>query len=429
MTIVAIVDSGLNLKHRSISKKLWVNPEEIVGNGIDDDFNGVVDDVHGFDTLSSSGLSPLLSNFGDPQGHGTHVAGIVTRLSPKSTIMPIRILDSSGNGRMSDALFAWSYALENGAKVINNSFGVVGLPPAEFSFMEEAVRLGREKYDAVFVAAAGNQANNNDYLPGTPANVAGMISVGATNLNGSVASFSNFGRESVHLFAPGAHIVSSDAFSLSGSTIKSGTSQAAPMVSAVIAKLASKKNTISAEALEQKLFAKLKPLPQLDDVSVTGSALPSGLTRKITRLSPKARLHRSSRADLVTGQFRRDRFIGVLDPSTGMTQKDVTNDLLCKANSVIDEPKWPFDNIAVFTVNKSARRTRGGCRGTRLRSDRIFDEPGKRKPAIQAFNQVLETGLFQSVEWDAVVTLASSDRPSMEASVSPFLADIFAVQV
>ena len=429
MTIVAIVDSGLNLKHRSISKKLWVNPEEIVGNGIDDDFNGVVDDVHGFDTLSSSGLSPLLSNFGDPQGHGTHVAGIVTRLSPKSTIMPIRILDSSGNGRMSDALFAWSYALENGAKVINNSFGVVGLPPAEFSFMEEAVRLGREKYDAVFVAAAGNQANNNDYLPGTPANVAGMISVGATNLNGSVASFSNFGRESVHLFAPGAHIVSSDAFSLSGSTIKSGTSQAAPMVSAVIAKLASKKNTISAEALEQKLFAKLKPLPQLDDVSVTGSALPSGLTRKITRLSPKARLQRSSRDDLVTGQFRRDRFIGVLDPSTGMTQKDVTNDLLCKANSVIDEPKWPFDNIAVFTVNKSARRTRGGCRGTRLRSDRIFDEPGKRKPAIQAFNQVLETGLFQSVEWDAVVTLASSDRPSMEASVSPFLADIFAVQV
>ena len=215
MTIVAIVDSGLNLKHRSISKKLWVNPEEIVGNGIDDDFNGVVDDVHGFDTLSSSGLSPLLSNFGDPQGHGTHVAGIVTRLSPKSTIMPIRILDSSGNGRMSDALFAWSYALENGAKVINNSFGVVGLPPAEFSFMEEAVRLGREKYDAVFVAAAGNQSNNNDYLPGTPANVAGMISVGATNLNGSVASFSNFGRESVHVCA-WCYIVSSDAFSLSG---------------------------------------------------------------------------------------------------------------------------------------------------------------------------------------------------------------------
>ena len=426
MALVAIVDSGVNLKHRDIVKKLWTNSAEIPGNELDDDFNGSIDDVHGFDALSSSGLSPSLLNFGDPQGHGTHVAGIVTRLSPKSTIMPIRILDANGNGRMSDALFAWSYALENGAKVINNSFGVVGLPPAEFSFMEEAVRLGREKYGAVFVAAAGNQANNNDYLPGTPANVPGMISVGATNLDGSIASFSNFGKDSVHLFAPGDMIVSSDAFSLSGVTIKSGTSQAAPMVSAVFSKLAGKKNSISAEQLEQKLFGKLKPFPQLGDVSVSGSALASGLTRKITRLSPKSRLQRDSRADLVTGQRRRDRFIGVLDPSTGATQKDVKNDLLCKSNSVIDEPEWPFDNIAVFTVNKSARRSRGGCRGSGLRSDRVFDQPGKLKPAMQAFNQVVDTGLFQSVEWDAVVTVASPDRPSMQVSESYFLADIFA---
>ena len=113
--------------------------------------------------------------------------------------MPIRILDANVNGRMSDALFAWSYALENGAKVINNSFGVVCLPPTEFSFMEEAVRLGREKYGAVFVAAAANQANKNDYLPVTPANVSGIISVGATNLAGGVASFSIFGKDSVHL--------------------------------------------------------------------------------------------------------------------------------------------------------------------------------------------------------------------------------------
>ena len=137
-------------------------------------------------------------------------------------------------------------------------------------------------------------------------------------------------------------------------------------------------------------------------------------------------MQRDSRADLVTGQRRRDRFIGVLDPSTGATQKDVKNDLLCKSNSVIDEPEWPFDNIAVFTVNKSARRSRGGCRGSGLRSDRVFDQPGKLKPAMQAFNQVVDTGLFQSVEWDAVVTVASPDRSSMQVSESSFLADIFA---
>ena len=358
-------------------------------------------------------------NYGDPQGHGTHVAGIVASLSPKSKIMPIRILDSVGNGRMSDALFAWSYALENGAKVINNSFGNVGLPPAEFSFMEEAVRLGREKYGAVFVAAAGNQSNNNDAIPGTPANVPGMISVGAITSAGGVASFSNFGRETVHLFAPGERIISSDAFSVSGVTSKSGTSQAAPMVSAVVANLAGKKKNISSTTLEQKLFKKLKPSRQLTDVSVSGSALASGMTRKITRLTPKARLNRSAREDLVTGQIRRDRFIGVLDPNTGVTQQDVTNDLLCKGNSLPVEPEWPFDNIAVFSVNQSSRRSRGGCRGSG-RSGRVFDKSIKSKLSKQAFTQILETGFFQTVEWDAVVSSAS-DRSMSSIEPSPFM--------
>ena len=98
MAVVAIVDSGLNLKHRDIAKKLWVNSGEIPGNGLDDDNNGAVDDVHGFDALTSTGLSQSLANSGDPQGHGTHVSGIVARLSPKSKIMPVRILDVDGNG-------------------------------------------------------------------------------------------------------------------------------------------------------------------------------------------------------------------------------------------------------------------------------------------------------------------------------------------
>ena len=419
MSIVAIVDSGLNLKHRDIVKHLWSNPAEIPGNNLDDDNNGWVDDVYGIDALNSAGLSSSLVNYGDPQGHGTHVAGIVASLSPKSKIMPIRILDSVGNGRMSDALFAWSYALENGAKVINNSFGNVGLPPAEFSFMEEAVRLGREKYGAVFVAAAGNQSNNNDVLPGTPANVPGMISVGAITSAGGVASFSNFGRETVHLFAPGERIISSDAFSVSGVTSKSGTSQAAPMVSAVVANLAGKKKNISSTTLEQKLFKKLKPSQQLTDVSVSGSALASGMTRKITRLTPKARLNRSAREDLVTGQIRRDRFIGVLDPNTGVTQQDVTNDLLCKGSSLPVEPEWPFDNIAVFSVNQSSRRSRGGCRGSG-RSGRVFDKSIKSKLSKQAFTQILETGFFQTVEWDAVVSSAS-DRSMSSIEPSLFM--------
>ena len=409
MTVVAIVDSGLNLRHRDFKKKLWANPAEIPGNGLDDDFNGVVDDVHGFDTLNSSALSASLANGGDPQGHGTHVAGIVRRLSPKSKIMPIRILDEDGNGRMSDALFAWSYALENGAKVINNSFGVIGMPPSEFSFMQEAVRLGRKNYGAIFVSAAGNQSNNNDILPSTPANVPGIISVGATTSSGGVAAFSNTGKKTVHLFAPGDHIVSSDAFSLSGTTVKSGTSQAAPMVAAFIAKSLKKKKSIKVSKLEDKLFDSLKSDKRLADVSISGSTLPSKFTQRITRYSPKPRSYRPSRDDVVTGRRVRDRFIGVLDPSTGATQEDVKNDLLCKSNSVIGEPQWPFDNIAVFRVNKAARRSPGGCRGSASRSQRVFDEFRKRKPSAQAFNQVFESGFFKSVEWDAEVSITSID--------------------
>ena len=154
MTIVAIVDSGVNLEHRDLNKRLWKNTDEIEGNGVDDDSNGSVDDFHGFDVIDSIGLSQTTANKGDPQGHGSHVAGIVAALSPKAEIMPIRMLDANGDGRLSDALFAWSYALENGAKVINNSFGVVGTPSSEFSFMEEAIKFGKEKYGAVFVSAA-----------------------------------------------------------------------------------------------------------------------------------------------------------------------------------------------------------------------------------------------------------------------------------
>ena len=94
---------------------------------------------------------------------------------------------------------------------------------------------------------------------------------------------------------------------------------------------------------------------------------------------------------------------GVLDPSTGVTQKDVEKDLLCKGNAFIDEPEWPFDNIAVFSVSKSARRTRGGCRGSR-RSDRVFDTSAKSNPAKQAFTQIVDTGFFNL--WSGTLRLA-----------------------
>ena len=130
--------------------------------------------------------------------------------------------------------------------------------------------FGREKYGAVLVAAVGNQSNNNYVVPGTHVNVPGMVSVSATNAFGDLVSFFNFGQESVHLFAPGEHIVSAGAFSLAGTT-KSGISQVAHMVSAVLSKFLAKKKKISPEVLERKLFDATKTMPHLADLSVNGS--------------------------------------------------------------------------------------------------------------------------------------------------------------
>ena len=117
MTIVAIVDTGVNLQHIDFQNRLWINPFEIAGNGVDDDGNGVVDDVHGYDAITGQAISKV----GDPEGHGTHVAGIVTTTSPGAEIMGVRLFDANGGGSLSDAIDAWSYALLHGAQVINNS--------------------------------------------------------------------------------------------------------------------------------------------------------------------------------------------------------------------------------------------------------------------------------------------------------------------
>ena len=402
MTVVAIVDTGVNLKHQDIVDHLWSNSDEISGNGVDDDGNGAIDDVHGFDTFQSSGLKEDLANNGDPNGHGTHVAGIVTSLAPKARILPIRMLDDRGNGVLSDALFAWSYAMDNGVNVINNSFGVVGPPTSEFAFMEEAIRIGKKDRGVVFISASGNDANDNDTIPSTPANVPGMISVGATSLDGSVASFSNYGSKTVDLFAPGENILSSNAFSLTERSRKSGTSQAAPMVAAFAANVLLKKPKAQPSLVEKLLIKKVKPSSQLLGKSSSGGALvgkyviPSGSTSGV---SSTRRLSRESSDPLVNY----GRFIGVIDDSNGMSQQDVVAQLNCDIANDVEDIEWPFENIAVFSLGEKARSR---ARATHKPKHRVFSEPIK---AGNLFDDVQNSNLFETVEWDAFVSLASPE--------------------
>ena len=215
--VLGLIDTGIFYTHPDLAPNVWENPSEIAGNGIDDDGNGFVDDIHGINTVAHTG-DPL-----DDNGHGTHVSGImgganvdgkgVFGINQKVSIATCKFLDSEGGGRMSDALACMDYfaKLKTRARnpvnlvAINASWGGGGSSQA----MQDAIKaLG----DAgiLFVAAAGNDGEDNDQVDSFPANylLSNIISVAATNNQDELAWFSNFGRRSVHVSAPGMDTVS-----------------------------------------------------------------------------------------------------------------------------------------------------------------------------------------------------------------------------
>lgn len=234
--IVAIVDTGLDRSHYVFANTgaLWTNTAEIPGNGIDDDFNGYVDDVNGWNFITNS------NNFFDDEDHGTHVAGIVLgatqdilapSLEPaKIRIMPLKFLDSTGAGSTAAAINAIYYAVNNGAKVINCSWGGGTYSHALHDALTNAYNHG-----VLVVSAAGNYASNNDSTPLYPAsyNVPSNIAVAATTDSDRLATFSNFGVSTVQVASPGVYVYSTMPGNYFASL--SGTSMAAPFVAGAAA--------------------------------------------------------------------------------------------------------------------------------------------------------------------------------------------------
>jgi subtilisin family serine protease len=216
---------------------MWVNTNETPDNGIDDDNNGYIDDYIGYNFINNTG-NPM----GD-DGHGTHVAGIVLGAttdimathvdSAKIRIMPLKFLGPSGSGSTSNAIRAIYYAVNMGAKVLNNSWGGGTYSQA----LNEAIAYSYQQ-KVVFVAAAGNSGQNSDVNPMYPAayDTPHIISVAATNDWDYLPTFSNYGKVSVDVASPGVSILSTlpnNSFGYS-----SGTSMAAPFVSGVAALMA-----------------------------------------------------------------------------------------------------------------------------------------------------------------------------------------------
>jgi hypothetical protein len=261
--IVAIVDTGIDFTHPDIAANIWTNTGEIPNNGIDDDGNGYIDDVHGWDFIGSTYANPVQSNNPvDHFGHGTHVAGTIAAVGNNgigvigvawnAQVMPIKALDDTGQGIDSTLGPALLYAANNGADVISNSWSGGGQSQTIADAVSYAYNLG-----AVIVAAAGNEASDaRNYYPG---NLSDAITVAATDPNDALAYFSNFGSK-IDVAAPGVDVLSLRAAGTSlGTPVDayytraSGTSMATPHVSGLAALILSQHPTYSNEDVRQVL--------------------------------------------------------------------------------------------------------------------------------------------------------------------------------
>ncbi|PHJ25079.1 subtilisin sub7 [Cystoisospora suis] len=237
--VVAVIDTGITYDHPALAKNVWINKNEIPGNGIDDDKNGFIDDVYGFNFRDNKG-DPY-----DDHGHGTHVAGIigavltdsnslVKGVCGRTSIAGLKFMGANGNGSTSDAIKALNYAVQMKIPLSCNSWGGPSWSEALIAALEAADAVGH-----LFVAAAGNQGRNTDEIPHYPASykVPNVISVAATTSNDELAPFSNRGPLTVDLAAPGVKILST--FPPNRFKELSGTSMATPVVAGVAALLMS----------------------------------------------------------------------------------------------------------------------------------------------------------------------------------------------
>lgn len=270
--VVGVIDTGIDYNHPDLAANIWTNPGEIPGNGIDDDGNGFIDDIHGWD-FSSNDNDPM-----DDNHHGTHVAGTigavgdngrgVVGVAQQVRLAALKFLNSSGNGLISNAVDAIEYATRMGFPITNNSWTGTF---ADSSLQEAVTRAGQA--GSLFVAAAGNRNNNIDSQPEYPAafSDAHILSVAASDHNDALAGFSNYGSSRVDLAAPGNAILSTvpdDAYGY-----LNGTSMAAPHVAGAAVLVKARYPGLSALGIIDRLLGTVDQKADLDGNVKTGGRL------------------------------------------------------------------------------------------------------------------------------------------------------------
>jgi subtilisin family serine protease len=266
--IIAVIDTGIDFNHPDLKANLWTNPGEIAGDGIDNDGNGVIDDVHGYNAADDNG------NTMDKQGHGTHVAGTigavgnngqgVVGVNQNANLMAVKIFGDNG-ATAAGIIRGIQYASKMGARVANNSWGG--------GAANEGIKEAFAQSPALHILSAGNNGEDNDPIARYPGDydLPNFVRVAATDHNDNLASFSNYAKLTVELGAPGVKTLST--VPGGGYGAKSGTSMATPHVAGAAGLIASFYPEISNEELKKRLMDGVEQVPSLQNKTITGGRL------------------------------------------------------------------------------------------------------------------------------------------------------------
>lgn len=276
--IVAVVDTGVDYNHEDLKDVMWVNEGEIPGNGIDDDGNGYIDDIHGINTLNRDSEGRATGEIMDRHSHGTHVSGTIgatqdngigiSGVASNVKIMGIRTVPNSGDETDVDVAESFIYAAKMGAKIINCSFGKRH-NEGGMLVRDTIEHIGKE-YGVLVVAAAGNESSNNDRSAKYPASFDNdnLMVVASTSKWKGLSYFSNYGLETVDIAAPGSGIYSTTPGNRYSNM--SGTSMASPNMAGVAAEVLARNPHLGPVELKTRLMENVTKVSKYSSKMVSG---------------------------------------------------------------------------------------------------------------------------------------------------------------
>ncbi len=380
--VVAVSDTGVDYNHSDLDDNMWTNTAETPNNGIDDDCNGFVDDIHGMDAYNDDG-DPL-----DDHGHGTHVSGTigaegnnaigVAGVAWDTKIMGVKFLSRYGYGYTSDAIETIDYAVANGAKVINASWGGGGYSQA----LKDSISAANDQ-GVVFVAAAGNSGLNTDYYNAYPAgyDVPNVISVGASTVYEAMPYFSNYGASSVELVAPGYSVFST--YYNNRYASMSGTSMAAPHVAGAVAMYLGQNPNAIPSQVKARLVETADDKPAYEGKTVSGGRLNLPKLLGIEYDEPCSMANRSEGSDITAEKASHQLVVGFKKGATSKQEQTAVASVDANIADRIDEI-----DAAVVDVGEDQSRTE--VANQMEKSDTVeYAEPNYRMKAFRAPNDPL----------------------------------------